>query len=164
MTTMVTGQVKWFNMKAGFGFITVCDHSDFGELAGKDIFVHFSAINVEQSQYKYLIQGEYVDFHVVKSENEKHELQATNVRGVYNGPIMCETKKEVRKPEIATELTTPVNETSVSASVSPSNDGFITKTRKRSVPKKNQVKPSNTKTVPSPSVQENVFIPSGVLI
>jgi cold shock CspA family protein len=29
----LTGMVKWFNNKAGFGFITVCD----GEYSGKDI-------------------------------------------------------------------------------------------------------------------------------
>ena len=36
------GQVKWFNNKAGYGFITVSD----GENAGKDIFAHFSTIKV----------------------------------------------------------------------------------------------------------------------
>jgi len=37
------GRVKWFNNKAGFGFITVCD----GEYAEKDIFVHYSSIRGE---------------------------------------------------------------------------------------------------------------------
>jgi cold shock CspA family protein len=153
MSTSVTGQVKWFNMKAGFGFITVCDHSDFGDLAGKDIFVHFSAINVEQSQYKYLIQGEYVDFFVMKSENEKHELQACNVRGVYNGPIMCETKKEVKSTPVNLTIAPTLTPQASPTPVEENNDGFITKTRKRTpktpAPKKRQPK----------SVDESAFIP-----
>ena len=36
------GRVKWFNNKAGFGFITVTD----GPQSGTDIFVHHSSINV----------------------------------------------------------------------------------------------------------------------
>ena len=50
----LTGRVKWFNNKAGYGFITVTD----GSRSGSDIFVHHSGINVENQQYKYLIQGE----------------------------------------------------------------------------------------------------------
>ena len=84
-----TGQVKWFNTKAGYGFITVCD----GEHTGKDIFVHFSSIQVVNQQYRYLVQGEYVDFNVVKPEGDKYEYHATNVGGVKGGPIMCETRR-----------------------------------------------------------------------
>ena len=90
----LTGTVKWFNNKAGYGFITVCD----GEFASKDIFVHYSSIRVSNSQYKYLVQGEYVDFTLVKSENDVHEYQATNVSGVKGGPIMCETRRTLSTP------------------------------------------------------------------
>ena len=38
-----TGQVKWFNNKAGYGFITVTQPGDF---VNKDIFTHFSSIDV----------------------------------------------------------------------------------------------------------------------
>jgi cold shock CspA family protein len=86
----LTGMVKWFNNKAGFGFITV---SSEGEYSGKDIFVHYTSIRVNNSQYKYLVQGEYVDFNLVKSENEKHEYHATDVSGVLGGSIMCETRR-----------------------------------------------------------------------
>ena len=85
----LTGKVKWFNNKAGFGFITVCD----GDHSGKDIFVHYSSINGESALYKYLVQGEYVDFDLIKSPNDKHEYQATNITGIKNGTIMCETRK-----------------------------------------------------------------------
>jgi cold shock CspA family protein len=81
----LTGKVKWFNNKSGFGFITVCD----GDHAGKDIFVHFSSIGGDNSLYKYLVQGEYVDFYLVKSPNEKHEFHAVNISGIKNGEIMC---------------------------------------------------------------------------
>ena len=83
------GQVKWFNTKAGYGFITVCN----GEHTGKDIFVHYSSILVENSQYKYLVQGEYVEFSLVKSTNDKYEFHAVDVSGINRGSIMCETRK-----------------------------------------------------------------------
>lgn len=86
----LTGMVKWFNNKAGFGFITVCGDGEFG---GKDIFTHYSSIRVNNSQYKYLVQGEYVDFNLIRSENDKHEYQAVDISGVKGGAIMCETRK-----------------------------------------------------------------------
>jgi len=90
VTQRMTGMVKWFNNKSGFGFITVCGTEPFG---GKDIFVHYSSIRVVNSQYKYLVQGEYVDFNLVRSENDKHEYHATDITGVSNGPILCETRR-----------------------------------------------------------------------
>lgn len=90
----LTGMVKWFNNKAGFGFITV---SGSGEFAGKDIFVHFSAIRAKL--YKYLVQGEYVDFTLMKSDNDKHEYTAHDIAGVMGGPIMCETRRVNISPD-----------------------------------------------------------------
>ena len=88
----LTGRVKWFNNTSGFGFITVCD----GEHAGKDIFVHYSSIQVQNEQYKYLVQGEYVEFDIVKPNNGIHEYHAVAVRGVKGGALMCETWSENR--------------------------------------------------------------------
>lgn len=84
------GQVKWFNNKAGYGFITVFSE---GDNKGKDIFTHYSGIKVTNSQYKYLIQGEYVEFNLIKSTNENHEFQSVNITGMLEGPLMCETRK-----------------------------------------------------------------------
>ena len=93
----LTGMVKWFNNKSGFGFITVC--SD-GEYNGKDIFAHYSSIRVTNSQYKYLVQGEYIDFCVTRSESDKHEFQAMDITGVMNGPIMCETRRTIQSAQL----------------------------------------------------------------
>ena len=84
------GRVKWFNNKAGYGFITVTD----GARSGSDIFVHHSAINVENQQYKYLVQGEYVEFDLVRTESGSHEWQASLVAGIRGGKLMCETRRE----------------------------------------------------------------------
>ena len=48
---MAVGKVKWFNAEKGFGFITSEE--------GKDIFVHFSAIQADG--YKTLEEGQTVD-------------------------------------------------------------------------------------------------------
>jgi hypothetical protein len=88
--TRLTGMVKWFNSKSGFGFITVCSEN---EKKGKDIFVHFSAIRVVDTQYKYLVQGEYVDFDLVPAQSGEHEFHAADVSGVNGGAIMCETRR-----------------------------------------------------------------------
>ena len=88
----ILGKVKWFNNKAGYGFITAID----GEYLDKDIFVHYSTINVANEQYKYLVQGEYVEFEVVKSQSETHEYQATKVTGIRGGQIMCESRNVIR--------------------------------------------------------------------
>jgi cold shock CspA family protein len=86
----VTGCVKWFNNKAGFGFITACD----GNLNGKDVFVHYSSIRVPNDKYKYLIQGEYVQFDISSSDKKEHEFHAINVSGINGGLLMCETRSK----------------------------------------------------------------------
>jgi CspA family cold shock protein len=84
----LTGKVKWFNNKAGYGFITIHD----GENKDSDIFVHFTAIRVTNSQYKYLVQGEYVEFDRVKSTTGPHEYKAADITGIKGGELMCETR------------------------------------------------------------------------
>lgn len=92
-TERSSGRVKWFNNRAGYGFITVSD----GERQGEDVFVHHSALNVETEQYKYLIEGEYVGFGWTSTENtDEHKWQASSVSGVNGGKLMCETRNNTR--------------------------------------------------------------------
>jgi CspA family cold shock protein len=91
-TEHLLGRVKWFNNKSGYGFITITD----GKRSGTDVFVHHSAVNVENNQYKYLVQGEYVEFDLIKTQSEKHEWQASHVSGIKGGKLMCETRHELK--------------------------------------------------------------------
>ena len=63
---MQTGTVKWFNAENGFGFITGED--------GKDVFVHFSAI--QSDGFKTLEEGQSVTFNVGEGQRGP---QATDV-------------------------------------------------------------------------------------
>ena len=63
---MKTGKVNWFNAKKGYGFI--CDED------GADVFVHFSALNMEG--FKVLEEGDTVEYEVVDGEKGP---QAANV-------------------------------------------------------------------------------------
>ncbi len=60
------GTVKWFNAKKGFGFIS--------DETGKDVFVHFSALNMDG--FKVLDEGDEVEFEVIDGEKGP---QAANV-------------------------------------------------------------------------------------
>ena len=60
------GKVKCFNNEKGYGFIEYNNH--------EDIFVHYSSILTEG--YKTLVEGQYVDFELVKTDKG---LQAKNV-------------------------------------------------------------------------------------
>lgn len=66
MADRITGTVKWFNAAKGYGFIA---HE-----GGKDVFVHFSAIQSEG--YRSLGEGDKVEFSV---EDSPKGPQATNV-------------------------------------------------------------------------------------
>ena len=77
------GQVKWFNPKLGYGFITVV----VGDDKGKDIFAHHSGIKPTNSNYKTLEKGEYIQFNVTNGQNG---TQAVDITGIEGGPLMCD--------------------------------------------------------------------------
>ena len=91
-TETLLGRVKWFNNKSGYGFITVTS----GVHSGQDIFVHHTGINVESQQYKYLVQGEYVNFVLEKPQSGDHPYHALQVNGINGGKLMCETRHEFK--------------------------------------------------------------------
>ena len=92
---MVLGQVKWFNAKAGFGFVTVLE----GENKGKEIFAHHSGVKTSKEQFRYLVEGEYVEMEVSESEKGEHKHQSKMVTGVMGGKLMCEVREEGEKKE-----------------------------------------------------------------
>lgn len=63
---MSKGTVKWFNAQKGFGFLS--------DEEGNDIFVHFSALNMDG--FKVLEEGQDVTFDVINGEKGP---QAANV-------------------------------------------------------------------------------------
>ncbi len=65
---MAQGTVKWFNAEKGFGFIAQ-------EGGGDDVFVHFSAIQMQG--YKALEENQKVQFEVTQGPKGP---QAENVR------------------------------------------------------------------------------------
>ena len=129
----LTGIVKWFNNKAGYGFVTALE----GEQNGSDIFVHYSSIGGDNQQYRFLTQGEYIEFSLVKSTTEKYEYLAKNVTGVKGGPILCETrrlqfneKRVVERKPLAAVAPAPEGEQS-------KEDGFVqVKPKSRGRPRK----------------------------
>lgn len=66
MSERIIGTVKWFNGSKGYGFIE--------REGGKDVFVHFSAIQAEG--FKNLNEGQKVEFTV---EQGPKGPQASNV-------------------------------------------------------------------------------------
>ena len=67
---MSKGRIKWFNDAKGYGFIEQPDGQE-------DVFVHFSAINMEG--FKTLAEGQEVEFELRQTEKG---LQAANVTRV----------------------------------------------------------------------------------
>lgn len=66
MSERITGTVKWFNATKGYGFIA--------QEGGEDVFVHYSAIQMEG--YRKLKEGQVVEFSIEKGPKG---LQAANV-------------------------------------------------------------------------------------
>ena len=66
---MATGNVKWFDNRKGWGFITLTD--------GQDIFVHYR--NIDGDGFRKLKDGEPVEFELVEGDKG---MFAENVRPV----------------------------------------------------------------------------------
>ena len=66
---MEKGTVKWFNSEKGYGFISRED--------GDDVFVHFSAI--EMDGFKTLEEGQNVQFEIVEGEKGPQATKVTKL-------------------------------------------------------------------------------------
>lgn len=91
---MEQGRVKWFNAKAGYGFVT--NLSD-----NTDVFVHHSGLKVESEQFRYLVEGEYVEMSVKKEEKKS---TGTSVTGIKGGKLMCETRNESGSKKVGSSV------------------------------------------------------------
>jgi cold shock CspA family protein len=114
-----TGRVKWFNNKAGYGFITATT----GVQAGTDVFAHHSGLAVTGQQYRYLVQGEYVEFQMNSVEGGAHRFQASDVTGIGRGMLMCETRRSFRETQGAEQESQSAPAPVVIASASDNNGG-----------------------------------------
>jgi len=69
VSIMNKGTVKWFNNQKGYGFIS--------DESGKDVFVHYSGLNMEG--FKSLEEGASVEFDVVNGEKGPQAVNVTKL-------------------------------------------------------------------------------------
>jgi CspA family cold shock protein len=74
---MVTGTVKWFDVKKGFGFLVNSE--------GRDVFVHFSSI--EGDGFRALKDGEQVEYEEVDSGKGLAARHVRRVKGNAAGGV-----------------------------------------------------------------------------
>ena len=66
---MNKGTVKWFNNQKGYGFIS--------DAEGKDVFVHYSGLNMEG--FKSLDEGQAVEYVVIQGEKGSQAVNVTKL-------------------------------------------------------------------------------------
>ena len=94
---MVNGTVKWFSNEKGYGFV------ENGE-TGEDIFVHFSAIQVEG--FKTLKEGQKVKVKVLNTNDGKISLsiKACEENTVVDEEEQLDVSKYTDSEEVGTSL------------------------------------------------------------
>jgi len=75
----VIGKVKWFNVKAGFGFINRNDN-------GQDVYAHYSSIENKNPNHRVrsLADGELVRFNIIEGSKG---AEASDIAGIDGGPV-----------------------------------------------------------------------------
>jgi len=75
----VIGKVKWFNVKAGFGFINRNDN-------GQDVYAHYSAIVNKNPNHRVrsLADGELVQFNIIEGSKG---AEACDITGLDGAPV-----------------------------------------------------------------------------
>ncbi len=83
---MAKGEVRWFNYKKGYGFLSQEGKED------SDIFVHISA--VKESEVKRLEKGQIVEYDIQEQDNGKSA--AANIKILQEAPAEAndDTKEE----------------------------------------------------------------------
>jgi CspA family cold shock protein len=82
----MTGTVKWFHDKKGFGFIEADDGDG-------DVFIHYK--DIPGDGFKTLVEGQKLEFDI--EENDKGDM-AKNVKILSGPPVGVEPKKKVERP------------------------------------------------------------------
>lgn len=90
----VVGKVKWFNVKAGFGFINRNDN-------GQDVYAHYSAIVNKNPNHRVrsLADGELVQFNITEGSKG---AEAADITGLDGGPVQG---SEYARPKNQTRAT-----------------------------------------------------------
>jgi cold shock CspA family protein len=83
------GQVKWFDNKLGYGFVTVLTN----EHKGTDIFVHQTNVFPLETEFRTLMKGEYISLNV----SNDTKIQAMNVTGVLGGSLRCDEPRPISR-------------------------------------------------------------------
>lgn len=81
---MPQGTVKWFNARKGFGFITPNE-------GDKDVFVHHTAIVMEDDGFATLNENDKVEFEV---QQGKKGLEASNVKVTEAAPYQPRQRRD----------------------------------------------------------------------
>jgi CspA family cold shock protein len=84
MSSRVSGSVKWFDNRKGFGFINNLAN-------GAEVFVHHSGLSSQNGVFRTLYPGEYIEFDLHHDEQSKRDY-AVNVTGVKGGALLCENQ------------------------------------------------------------------------
>ncbi|MDO2948154.1 cold-shock protein [Aeromonas simiae] len=66
----ITGSVKWFNADKGYGFITP-------DQGGKDLFVHFSAL--QGDGHRSLYDGQRVSFSIENTQKGENAVSVSAI-------------------------------------------------------------------------------------
>lgn len=91
----ITGAVKWFDAKKGFGFILSPE--------GKDVFVHFSSI--EGDGFRSLKDGETVEYELVSGEKGLHAKQVRRTEAPPQGiSVTIPRRRSIDDRQVAQRL------------------------------------------------------------
>ena len=80
----VSGRVKWFDNRKGFGFVN--------NLANDaEVFVHHSGLSSQNGVFRTLYPGEYIEFDLHHDDQSNRDY-AVSVTGVKGGSLLCENQ------------------------------------------------------------------------